>query len=255
MGHRIAEAADLSGLASSTIRYYEDRGVVPPPARTSGGYRTYGERDLDRLAFVARTRALGLGVNDMVELVTVWEHDRCAPVADRLADKVAVRLADTRRRIAELTELADELQQAGAQLNGHPHDGPCVDGACICLADAAHDDGASTMSPPVASTQPDQVACTLEPSRLPARLADWEHLMDRAADRFPRPDGAVVRFEFDADVATALVTLAAAEHDCCGFFTFALHITATHLDLHVTGPPAAQEVITAMFTTTETRGD
>ncbi len=133
MGHRIAQAAELSGVPATTIRYYEDEGLIRPAARASNGYRTYDDRDVARLRFVSRARTLGLPVGDLAELVELWEGQECGPVADRLRDRVADRLADTRQRIDELSSLAEDLQQVLDRLEDPPHEGPCVEGECVCL--------------------------------------------------------------------------------------------------------------------------
>ncbi len=45
----IGQAADASGVSAKMVRHYEAIGLLPAPTRTSGNYRTYGERnDLDR---------------------------------------------------------------------------------------------------------------------------------------------------------------------------------------------------------------
>lgn len=243
MGHRIAEAAEVSGLPATTIRYYEDRGLVPAPERTANGYRTYTDRDVARLGFVARTRTLDLGVDDLAELVAVWEHDRCEPVADRLADKATAHLADTQRRIADLTALARRLRQAVTHLDRPAHDGPCGHD-CVCLDEP---DTPAAAPLPGPHDQADRVACTLEPARMADRVSDWQHLLDQATERWPITAGVTVRFPSDPDLARALIVLASAEHDCCSFFDFALHITADNLDLHVTGPETAQPTIATMF--------
>lgn len=137
MGYRIAQAAALSGVPSTTIRYYEDQGLIRPADRAANGYRTYDDRDVARLRFVSRARALDLPVDDLAELVELWEDEECAPVAQRLHDQVADRLADTRRRIADLEALAADLQAVLARLQHPPHDGPCIEGECACLADEA----------------------------------------------------------------------------------------------------------------------
>lgn len=137
MGYRIAEAAALSGVPATTIRYYEDQGLLRPATRAANGYRTYDDRDVARLRFVSRARGLELSTRHLAELVALWDDDRCAPVADRLRDRVADRLADTQQRIASLESLADDLQQVLSRLHAPPHEGPCVEGECVCVADAA----------------------------------------------------------------------------------------------------------------------
>lgn len=61
---RISEVSRRVGLASSAIRWYEEVGILPAPARQQNGYRAYGEDDLSRLRLLLSLRRLGLGPQD-----------------------------------------------------------------------------------------------------------------------------------------------------------------------------------------------
>lgn len=64
--YTIRETAALTGLPASTLRYYEQVGVIPPISRgASSGHRVYGEADLDQLMSVACLAATGMGLDDM----------------------------------------------------------------------------------------------------------------------------------------------------------------------------------------------
>jgi pyridoxamine 5'-phosphate oxidase len=57
----IGEAARRTGVATSTLRYYDERGLVRP-ARRSGGKRWYGTRELREIAFILMAQRLGIGL-------------------------------------------------------------------------------------------------------------------------------------------------------------------------------------------------
>ena len=61
----VAEVAARTGLSPSTLRYYEQEGLLPPVARSPSGHRRYRQVDLDRLAFLLRLRATGMPVATM----------------------------------------------------------------------------------------------------------------------------------------------------------------------------------------------
>jgi arsenate reductase len=61
---KIAELADRAGVAPSAVRWYEQAGVLPAPARSTNGYRDYAEIDLARLRLVVSLRRLGLAPAD-----------------------------------------------------------------------------------------------------------------------------------------------------------------------------------------------
>jgi DNA-binding transcriptional MerR regulator len=57
---RIGEIASQAGVPAKTIRFWEDRHLLPQPARTPAGYRDYDPAILDRLAFIRYAQAAGL---------------------------------------------------------------------------------------------------------------------------------------------------------------------------------------------------
>ena len=64
--YSIKEAAALTGLPASTLRYYEQIGVITPISRgASSGHRVYDEGDLDELMWVSCLAATGMSVSDM----------------------------------------------------------------------------------------------------------------------------------------------------------------------------------------------
>jgi len=64
--YSIKEAAALTGLPASTLRYYEQIGVISPVDRgATSGHRVYDDNDLDELMWVACLAATGMSVNDM----------------------------------------------------------------------------------------------------------------------------------------------------------------------------------------------
>lgn len=131
--YTIGETAQRSGFSASALRYYEGIGLVPPPTRTGAGYRVYDDDTLARLSFIARAKQLGCSLEEITDLVGIWDGERCGPVQKRFHDLVTRKLADAERQIAELTALTDQLRHAAAQLAGPPLDGPCNED-CACLA-------------------------------------------------------------------------------------------------------------------------
>ncbi|MCL1593249.1 MAG: MerR family transcriptional regulator, partial [Actinomycetia bacterium] len=66
---RIGEAGAAVGVDPPTIRYYESVGVLPEPGRTSSGYRDYEATDIERLRFVTLARSLGVGLDDIRQIL------------------------------------------------------------------------------------------------------------------------------------------------------------------------------------------
>ena len=62
----IQDAARRSGLSESTLRYYEEVGLIGPITRDpSSGHRRYQEVEVDTLQALACLRAMGVGIEEM----------------------------------------------------------------------------------------------------------------------------------------------------------------------------------------------
>src|SRR4051794_38061699 len=110
--YTIGQIAERSGFPATALRYYEGIGLVPPAGRTGAGYRLYDDTTLARLAFIARAKQLGCTLEEITDLVEVWNGDRCAPVQRRLHDLVSGKLRDADTQVAELTTFAGQLRAA-----------------------------------------------------------------------------------------------------------------------------------------------
>ena len=130
--YTIGDVAERSGFTASSLRYYEGIGLVVPRARTDAGYRIYDDHALARLAFIARAKQLGCTLEEITDLIGIWDGERCGPVQRSFHDLVTAKLAATERQIAELTALTDQLRHAAVQLAGPALDGPCNED-CACL--------------------------------------------------------------------------------------------------------------------------
>ncbi|MDR6177167.1 MerR family copper efflux transcriptional regulator [Pseudomonas sp. SORGH_AS 211] len=103
----IGQAAKASGLTAKMLRYYERIGLLAPAGRTDSGYRQYGAEDLRVLAFVRRSRELGFSLEEIRQLLSLWQ-DRQRASADVKA--LAKRhIAELDLKIAELTRLRSTL--------------------------------------------------------------------------------------------------------------------------------------------------
>jgi DNA-binding transcriptional MerR regulator len=93
--YTIKEAAALTGLPASTLRYYESIGVIAPISRgASSKHRVYDEADLDQLMWVACLAATGMSVSDMRQYVA---NGQLGPAA--AGEQIAL-LSEQQRRLA-----------------------------------------------------------------------------------------------------------------------------------------------------------
>ncbi|WP_137825210.1 heavy metal-responsive transcriptional regulator [Brevibacterium sp. 2SA] len=104
---RIGEFAEAAGTTAKTLRFYEEQGLLPPPDRTSSGYRDYPPDAIARVDFVHRGQAAGFTLAQIRQIVDIRDagHAPCAHVRDLLD----ARLRDIEQQIAQLTALRDTI--------------------------------------------------------------------------------------------------------------------------------------------------
>jgi MerR family copper efflux transcriptional regulator len=107
---QIGIVAKKIGLSVDAIRFYERNALLPRAPRTQGGFRQYGENDVETLAFIRRVQGLGFKLSEIRSLLSLRGSrlQPCAPVRRRLEQK----LADVQRKLADLHRLERELRLA-----------------------------------------------------------------------------------------------------------------------------------------------
>ncbi len=181
-------------------------------------------------------------MEEITDLVEIWDGERCGPVQRRFHDLVTAKIRGARQQIAELSTFAAQLQIAAAQLSEEPIDGPCGDGcACLATPEAAKSVGFGRLPADV------PIACTLDGGSVSGRIADWQVALAPAARHSTTGDGAL-RIEFDdaVDIPT-LAALIADEQRCCAFLSFALTIDDRGIGLEVRAPEGASDIVSALF--------
>jgi MerR family transcriptional regulator, mercuric resistance operon regulatory protein len=108
--------AARSGCNIETIRYYEQIGILPPPPRSQGGHRLYGQDLVKRLTFVRRSRDLGFTLEEIRDLLRLVDGGTytCAQV-ETLAHE---HVRDIRQKIADLKRLQKVLEAMASQCSG-----------------------------------------------------------------------------------------------------------------------------------------
>lgn len=122
----IGDVAARAGVPAKTIRYYESIGLIPKATRSSGGYRTYSDKDLATLRFVQRARSLGFSVKDVGRLLALWrDSHRASADVHRMA---LGHVAAIDRKIAELDSIRRTLVDLVRRCHGDDRpDCPIID--------------------------------------------------------------------------------------------------------------------------------
>ena len=111
----IGEVAGATGVSTKALRYYEQRGLLHEPERTTGGYRDYTPEIVDRVAFITQAQAAGLTLRQIGEVLAIRDDGRapCGHVADVVDD----RLAEVETCLRELRRTRDQLRQLRRRLD------------------------------------------------------------------------------------------------------------------------------------------
>ncbi|MFD6597672.1 heavy metal-responsive transcriptional regulator [Streptomyces coelicoflavus] len=252
--YRISQLAERSGVPATTLRFYEDAGLLPAE-RTPAGYRVYGEEAVEQLAFISSAKLLGLALEEIRELLEVREEGMCASVRARMLPLVADRITDTDGRIAELRAFSDRLASVHAALSEPAPVGACgPDCGCTTTTTTASGPVPVALSPTRTAPEQDSeawrqapVACTLGGAEFGERTEQWRALVGKAERREDVPDGLRLVFPSGAGLAAEVAALAAAEQGCCAFFDFTLHLTPDALLLDVRAPESAEGMLADLF--------
>ena len=134
----IGDLANETGVKARTIRFYEDKGLLPRPRRSQSGYRLYSERDIKLLRLIRSGRSLGLSIRDVRELLATSEHNSCGSFQGQAARLIVDKLEQVETSIKEMETLKADLTMAMKNLSDAAEG--CETGVlectdCRCLGD------------------------------------------------------------------------------------------------------------------------
>lgn len=112
----ISALAQLCGLATHTLRFYEEAGVLRPARRAPNGHRRYRDDDVQWVEFVLKLKATGMPLAD-IRTYAELRAQGAATLQDRLAmlERHQTRLAQ------KLNELASNAQVLETKMDVYRH--------------------------------------------------------------------------------------------------------------------------------------
>ncbi len=122
-GLRTSDVAKQAKVNLETIRFYERKGLLPKPPRTTCGYRTFSPDVVRRVRFIKRTQALGFSLKEIKELLALRldPGTTCAHVRGRAEEK----LLDIEQKIRDLQRMKATLTRTCPCLS-RPRGDECV---------------------------------------------------------------------------------------------------------------------------------
>lgn len=106
---RTGEVATKAGVSIATLRYYERRGLIPPPSRTSSGYRAFEPETVRTVRLIKQAQALGFTLKEIHNLLSIClrADGTCADLHEAAAAKVD----DLEEQIQSLSEKRTALSE------------------------------------------------------------------------------------------------------------------------------------------------
>ena len=105
--YRIGDVTRLTGLSADTLRYYEKIKLLQSVNRTASGVRVYDERDLSRLQFIQRAKAMNFSLEEIARLLEMREDPQNA--RDEVRELTHQKLEEVESHMEELDTLRKEL--------------------------------------------------------------------------------------------------------------------------------------------------
>jgi len=145
---RIQKVAEETGLTPRSIRYYEERGLLRPAARSEGAYRLYDASDLEQLRFIKGLRDdAGLSIADIGQILEDEESRRRTRAALKVTEDPAERRRILLERLASIDGLHGRLTAKLARLQAMFDDVEARRGRLHDLLAAADEELAAATEP------------------------------------------------------------------------------------------------------------
>lgn len=115
--YTIGQLAKAGNCKVQTIRYYEEIGIIPEPARTAGNQRIYSQSQFDRLNFIRHSRELGFSLEQIRQILQM--NDSPNQSCEEVNQIAELHLKDVESKISRLMKMRDELQRMVSQCSGN----------------------------------------------------------------------------------------------------------------------------------------
>lgn len=119
---KIGELSKLTDTPSSTIRFYEQKGLMPAPLRKASGYRQYDQSAVEKLQLIKFSQSLGFTLDELPGLMQNeqgFDHDL---IMARLKEK----LSEVDTLLTQLNQKKQTLSMLIHRLDSRWETGECM---------------------------------------------------------------------------------------------------------------------------------
>ncbi len=119
----IGELAKRGGVNLETIRYYEQRELIPKPPRSTSGYRIFPSKAVQRVRFIKQAQELGFSLKEVKELLALQDNPHST--GSDVRELATAKLADIEAKMKVLRAMKKSLTDLTATCNGKSSIGEC----------------------------------------------------------------------------------------------------------------------------------
>lgn len=109
---KISELAQMTGVSTDTIRYYEKVGLLPKAARDTNNYRVYSNQHADYLSFIKNCRHLDMTQEEILRLLGLaTEPSQPCDEINQLLDEHIVHVQERMQELLQVERLLKDIRQ------------------------------------------------------------------------------------------------------------------------------------------------
>lgn len=112
----IGELADMAGITTTTLRYYEKHDLLPTAHRTNGGHRFYSQELLPTLHFIQNAKSVGFTLDEVKELLAIKANTK--KTSKHVKEVTIKKLKVLEEKILTLQKLYQTLNDLAHQCDG-----------------------------------------------------------------------------------------------------------------------------------------
>lgn len=105
MSYTIGQLAGEFGISRSSLLYYDRKGLLSPTSRTRSNYRSYSDKDHDRLAKIMAYRNTGLSLAEIAELLEKETDNRKTRILEQRLNRLNTEIAGLRKQQQVIIQL------------------------------------------------------------------------------------------------------------------------------------------------------
>lgn len=117
------EVADETGVSIHTVRYYEEKGLLPHVPRSAAGHRQFTGEHIAHIRFVKRAQELGFTLEEIKELLSL----RASPGAgEEVREKTEAKIEEIEAKVRDLRRIQSKLEELEAACEKHGGADDCL---------------------------------------------------------------------------------------------------------------------------------